>query len=220
MKSLTQKMKKQEKKQGRSFFDPKLAAVKTDQLNLFKVIRRFKNPIYYQFKKILMKTKIENNNFPKLKSTFMPHCVTDQRKWRRSLVHRGTRNKNFPLQKFWLKSQARITTTRKIFDLIETSFVISNFPNIETNTLYFLSRKWEGGNINWKSKQVLLCTIANWMTGQCTLTQLCQSTFMWAFVITQNIILFLGFETMRLIDTTGYFSMAKQQPMKKKQSIE
>ena len=123
------------KKQGRSFFDPKLAAVKTDQLNLFKVIRRFKNPIYYQFKKILMKTKIENNNFPKLKSTFMPHCVTDQRKWRRSLVHRGTRNKNFPLQKFWLKSQARITTTRKIFDLIETSFVISNFPNIETNTL-------------------------------------------------------------------------------------
>ena len=65
----------------------------------------------------------------------MPHCVTDQRKWRRSLVHRGTRNKNFPLQKFWLKSQARITTTRKIFDLIETSFVISNFPNIETNTL-------------------------------------------------------------------------------------
>ena len=65
----------------------------------------------------------------------MPHCVTDQRKWRRSLVHRGTRNKNFPLQKFWLKSQARITTTRKIFDLIETSFVISNFPNIETNIL-------------------------------------------------------------------------------------
>ena len=130
----------------------------------------------------LMKTKIENNIFHKLKSTFMPHCATDQRKQRRSLLHRGTRNKNFPLQKFWLKSQARITTTRKIFDLIETSFVISNFPNIETNTLYFLSRKWEGGNINWKSKQVLLCTIANWMTGQCTLTQLCQSTFMRAFV--------------------------------------
>ena len=128
-----------------------------------------------------MKTKIENNIFHKLKSTFMPHCATDQRKWRRSLLHRGTRNKNFPLQKFWLKSQARITTTRKIFDLIETSFVISNFPNIETNTLLPIQKR-EGGNINWKSKQVLLCTIANWMTGQCTLTQLCQSTLMRAFV--------------------------------------
>ena len=108
----------------------------------------------------------------------MPHCVTDQRKWRRSLLHRGTRNKNFPLQKFWLKSQARITTTRKIFDLIEISFVISNFPNIETNTLLPPIQKREGGNINWKSEQVLLCTIANWMTGKCTLTWLCQSTFM------------------------------------------
>ena len=40
MKSGTQKMKKQEKKQGRSFFDPKLAAVKTEPQNLFKVIHR------------------------------------------------------------------------------------------------------------------------------------------------------------------------------------
>ena len=91
-----------------------------------------------------MKTKIENNIFHNLKSTFMPHCVTDQRKWRRSLVHRGTRNKNFPLQKFWLKSQARITTTRKIFDLIETSFVISNFPNIETNSTLLPIQKTGG----------------------------------------------------------------------------
>ena len=130
-----------------------------------------------------MKTKIENNNFPKLKSTFMPHCVTDQRKWRRSLLHRGTRNKNFPLQKFWLKSQARITTTRKIFDLIETSFVISNFPNIETNTLLPIQKT--GGRKHQLEIEIGFtlhnCKLDD-RTVQCTLTQLCQSTLMRAFV--------------------------------------
>ena len=70
MKSWTEKMKKQEKKQGRTFFDAKLAAVKTDQQNLFKVIHPFKNPINSQFKKILMKKKTENNIFHNLKKYF------------------------------------------------------------------------------------------------------------------------------------------------------
>ena len=47
MKSGTQKMEKQEKKQGRNFFDPQLAAVQTEQQKLFKVIHRSHSKIQY-----------------------------------------------------------------------------------------------------------------------------------------------------------------------------
>ena len=84
MKIWTQKMKKQEKSKIEASSILNSLQLKRNSKAFSKssteIILKCLKSNKLSIQNNLMKTKIENNIFHKLKSTFMPHCATDQRK--------------------------------------------------------------------------------------------------------------------------------------------